>query len=184
MLRLIFTFAIFVFAPTAYAQDFSSKYLNDEPIMLIQDKHERARAWATCAAVYDTAAMFSEKEQNKAAEAKKFSEMANGAELAVGMTFVLDMIENANENNTELLTQKFNATWTYAKTAMTEIPATIKTNINVNLESALNGGVGLDSELTDLYGAVGICLKNVKAQQEHINLWRELATSGLLTLPE
>lgn len=163
------------------AQDFSSKYLRDVEIQTIQEKHERARVWATCAAVYDTAAVISERIQKKPVEAKEYRQMANGSEVAVAMTFVSDVIINLDKKNTELIAAKFNATWDFAKTAMNAMPETIKTTINANLERAFKGDGDLDSEITNIYSAVGICMKNVKAQQAYINMWRELASSGLLT---
>lgn len=168
-------------APAAQAEQYVSKYISDKPIVLIEGKHDRARAWATCAAIYKTVANLIEHAENMPAEAKLFRKLSNGAEVAVAMTFVRDTFKGDVQN---ISPERFNATWAFAKTAMEEMPAIAQTEIEINatLESSQPGQDGKTSERIEIYNAAEICMNNVEAQDTLIDLWRELATSGLITL--
>ena len=175
MRTVLIILMVFALASTANAEQFVSKYLSSKPIILIKDKHAQAKAWATCAEIYDALGNFYAA-ANKAPETvKQLRNMANGAEVAVAMTFVSRMLA---ESDISPSTIRFNATWTMAKMAMKETPSAVQTTINAALER--NGA----AEMDEIIKAGGICTQNVEDQQTMINLWRELAASGLLKFPK
>ena len=62
---------------------------------------------------------------------------------------------------------------------MDEMPSVELTGINANMESAkINGD--LKKEVQAIIAGVTVCAKHLESQQAYIDMWRELATSGLL----
>ena len=122
---------VFALVSTANAEQYISKYLSSNPIILIKDKHAQARAGAACAAIYDTVANFYEAAKKASGTVTEFRNMANGAQVVVATTFVSRMLA---ESETFPSTTRFNATWTMAKMAIKELPSAVQTTINAALE--------------------------------------------------
>ena len=156
-------------------------YVSQEQFQLRGDKHEQARTWATCAALYNTMAALNQSVWNNPKQAEQFNNMGNGAEVAVGITFVVSALGTSIE---EILQSRFNATWDFAKVAMKEMPSVVQTAINANIERGKKGTTAIKDEIQAIIDGTTICMKNVELQQTYIDIWRELATSGLLTLPK
>jgi len=136
--------------------------------ILIDDINREAEAWATCSAAWDIMATL--EERNSTAQAEEFSNLSNGAKLAVGISLVADlaMADDVNKD-------RFNATWEFAKTAMESMPEVQTTSILANLERR-----GMESWMPDFLAAVTVCSENLESQQLYVDMWRGLATSGLL----
>ena len=60
----------------------------------------------------------------------------------------------------------------------------VQTVINANIERGKKGTTSIKDEIQAIIDGTTICMKNVKLQQTYIDIWKELATSGLLTLPK
>lgn len=155
-------------------------YVTIEEFLFSGGKHKQARAWAKCAALYETLAEINRAWDNPE-QAKQLDNMGNGAKLAVGMTFV---VSNLGTSPEEFSVSQFNATWSYAKVAIEEMPSVERTAINANLELAKKSTADLKIEIQAIIDGVTVCAKNSEAQQGYIDIWRELATSGLLTTPK
>lgn len=174
---LIFALA-FIVSNASQAKSKGTSYVDDsKPFIAIQDVNRQAEAWAMCAATYDlTAELFA---KDRPARAQQFSELANGAELAVAMSIVNDGIVK------DISPDKFDALWEAAKISHTELPKTRRTMLLAELESSSeNSKIGTSIFLSNLSATLEVCVKNLEAQQMYIDTWRELSKSGLLKLPE
>jgi len=148
---------------------------NTTPIFLIENVHRQAEAWAICAASWELASNLMA--QDSPAKSKQFSETANGAKIAVAMTYVGVMTINKDADLTVLKNQ-FNSTWNFAKIAMKNMPESQLTRIMANIESS-DDVSWLHNHMATLY----VCEQNMDAQQHYIDTWRDLAKSGLLVFP-
>lgn len=157
----------------SWAED-SNSYLNvDGPIIKIENVNREAEAWGTCSAAYDVMAMLIE---GKPAQAQKLKNYGNGAALAVVMAHVSDGIEP------DMSPDQFGSLWNYAKTLSESIPETQKTTILAEAESA--GEEGAEKFVKKVANTVKTCISNLEGQQVYIDTWRELAKSGLLSVPQ
>ena len=180
MKLIILTAFLLLASPVSAAEDSErAPYVTQEDFLFSGDKHKEARTWARCAALYETISDLN-RVWEKPALAKQFSNFGNGAKLAVGMTFV---VSNLGTSPKEFSQSRFKATWRYAQVAMDEMPSVELTGINANMESAkINGD--LKKEVQAIIAGVTFCAKHLESQQAYIDMWRELATSGLLALPK
>jgi hypothetical protein len=140
----------------------------------IEDVNRQAEAWAMCAATYDVMAEIMT--SSHPARSQQLRELANGSEVAVTMAIVLDGLEP------DMSQDRFNALWSMAKLASTEIPSTKRTMLAADAES-IKGKEG-EVFLGNLSATLEICIKNLEGQQMYIDSWRELAKSGLLKFPK
>ena len=101
--------------------------------------------------------------------------------MAVAVIFVVSALGTSSE---DVSPSRFNATWDYAKVAMTEMPSALQTIIDANIEMGMKGTTDLKNEVQTIIDGATVCIKNLEYQQAYIYIWRELATSGLLTLPK
>lgn len=170
--RTSFLALLLVLPGLAIAEE--NSYLSvDGPIIQIENVNRQAEAWGTCAAAYDVMAMFFESQPAQAQQLKNFG---NGAELAVIMTHVSDGLDP------DMGQEGFSALWNYSKTLAESIPETRRTMILADAESA--GEDGADEFLQRVTNTVKTCVANLEGQQVYIDTWRELAKSGLLSIPE
>ena len=164
-MKIIFLFALCFFNTMVFALEDISYVDASTPIAEIKDIHRQAEAWAMCAAAYDaTSEVLSESQPGRA---KQFSELANGAELAVLISIVWDGLKP------DLTPEAFDALWTAAKVAGSELPKTRRTFLLAEAETFF----------AKLGETVKVCASNLESQQKYIDTWRELAKSGLLQLP-
>lgn len=178
-IRLFIFLAALLIPAFAYADGSGrAPYVTQKQFLFSGDKHEQARTWATCAALYNTLSGLYQLRDNPA-QAKEFNNLGNGAEVAVAMTFVVSAFGASLEN---VSPSRFNATWDFAKVAMKEMPSAQQTTISANIEMGMKGTTELKNEVQAVIDGATICIKNRELQQTYINIWRELATSGLLTL--
>jgi ABC-type sulfate transport system substrate-binding protein len=172
-MKIIILSFLYLLNATAFADDQNSFVDGSKPFVEIQNVHRQAEAWAMCAAAYDaTSEVFSE---SRPATAKQFSDLANGAELAVIISIVWDGLKP------DLTPDGFDALWTAAKITGVELPKTRRTVLQAAAEN-------LTEEEADLFysklgDTVKVCISNSEAQQKYIDTWRDLAKSGLLELP-
>lgn len=142
------------------------------PFLAIEDVNRQSEAWATCAATYNAMAeLFGE----TPAQSKQFKELGNGAALCVTMSLVA---KDLNENITP---SQFNALWSYAKMAGSEWPQSHMTTILADAERTPKENA--NQFLGKLTNSFEICMGNLEGQQFYIDMWRELAKSGLLQTP-
>ena len=160
------------------ASAFQDRYLTHDNFALIADKHERARHFAVCAAIYEVAAVVHENLFDQPAQGKQMRELSNGAKVAVSMTFVAGMGDLDDDGFQE----RFNATWDFAKLMAETMPATVTTALEADMSKATDED-SLMNVLKPIFETATICMNNVKYVEEMISLWRELAMSGILTTP-
>ncbi len=165
-------FSLFAFS-LANASENSTYVDGSKPFIEIKDVNRQGEAWAICAASYD---IIAEIFKSQPAQSKQFSEFANGAELAVGMTLVLEAFDS------EISPERFNSLWRYSRLAMKEWPTVQLTAILADAERL--GAEGYEGFVDKVAATVKICISNLESQQAYIDSWRVLAKSGLLKLPE
>ena len=101
-----FLFASFI---SASENNEGKSYIpHSQPFLLIDDVNRQAEAWATCVAVWQ---IMSEIFNESKAQADEYSNLGNGAKIAIVMTFVSTVISEDKPNP-----NKFSSTWTLAKT--------------------------------------------------------------------
>jgi hypothetical protein len=153
---------------TAESKEGKSFLPEVQSFILIEDVNRQAEAWATCSAVWDIMAIMTGDDSKSQAE--QYSNLSNGAKMAVAMSYVSDLAK-ANDSDKG----RFNATWTFAKTALESMPQVQMTSMLADLEQR-----GMDSWMPDFGATMKACTDNLQAQQVHVDSWRGLATSGLL----
>ena len=137
----------------------------DKPFIVIEDEHDRAQAWGTCAAAYDLMSMM----QAKASPAysKQMSDLSNGATLALFMDYIMGV-------GSDVSSSQFSARVKMATVLQDGIPET-------QLSAMLSSGEQLQHNKTWINlitGTINLCMSNLETQQELINLWREMYASG------
>ena len=139
-----------------------------QSFILLENVNRQAEAWATCSAVWDIMAIMTTDDSKS--KAQEYSNLGNGAKMAVAMSFVSELVK-ADDFDKE----RFDATWTFAKAALESMPEVQMTAMMANLERR-----GVDSWMPDFAATMEVCTENLELQQVHVDSWRALATSGLL----
>jgi hypothetical protein len=147
------------------------------PFVSITDVNQEAKAWAICSASYELVSEITRDMLNQPAMAEHLMNLSRGASLAVGISQVADMFGQEGLPSTE----RFNSTWAFSKHTMEEIPKAQMAWILADAE--LLGEEGFDIFVQKLGATVQVCQSNLKEQQMYIDLWREIAKSGLLEIP-
>lgn len=142
------------------------------PILLIEDKHRQAEAWGLCSASWTLASELLS--NDSPAKAQQFKETARGASMAAGMTYLVNGMKES-----DYTPEKFQATWSFAQTAMQSIPESQLTMITAKIETSKD-----NLWLHDHMATLKVCDSNMEGQQFYIDSWRDLATSGLLKFPD
>ena len=140
--------------------------------MQIADVNRQADAWGTCSAVYSVMSMMSQDTPNTA---KRLSELANGARVAVTMAHVADGLQR------DLDPSQFSAVWDQAKMLGQTISGSQQTMILSQLE--LIGPADAEGFGERLNNTLTVCGSNLEAQQAYVDMWRSLMKSGLLRSP-
>lgn len=162
-----------IFAVPSLADTPDSYVDGGKPFLSIKDVNRQAESWGMCSAAYDVMAMLLA--ESNPAQAKQYSDLGNGASIAVVMSHV------AGGMSSDMSPERFNSLWNYSKTLVDSIPETRKTMILAEAESL--GESGTEKFINKLSATVKVCMENLEGQQRYIDTWRELAKSGLLTMP-
>lgn len=173
ILKYIGLFYCVAFTQQAIGGNENAYVDGSKPFLEIKDVHRQAEAWGTCSATYDVMSMLLA--ESNPAQAKQYSDLGNGASMAVVMAHVADGL------SPDISPESFNSLWGYSKTLADSIPETKKTMILAEAESL--GESGTEKFIAKLATTLKICMANLEAQQTYIDTWRELAKSGLLTMP-
>ena len=166
-----------LFIGSSYGAEGQSFIETDEPFFLIKDANRQSEAWATCSAAYEILSTMLKSESP--AQSDQFHQFANGAKLAVLMSFLVDAIKDIDESD-DASVARFNASFTYGKVAMESLPETKASSLMAIFESG--GDKNQERWMANLGTTVKHCVDNLDGQQSHIDLWRSIATSGLLKL--
>jgi len=166
---------LLVFSVQLVAENYIGKSYVDatKGFLEIKDPNRQAEAWAMCAASYDVMAEILT--STAPARSKQLADLANGAELAVMISMV------ANKLDKDLTPEKFNNLWGFSKISGAELPKTRRNVLLADFES--DNSEGSVVFVADLSKTVEVCASNLEDQQTYIDIWRELATSGLLQMP-
>jgi len=152
----------------------NNSYLNEsQPFLLIKDVNRQAEAWGTCSAIYDVMAMLLT--ESNPAQAKQYKDFGNGASIAVLMTHVSDGLKP------DMSSEQFNSLWSLSKILSNSIPETKRTMILADGE--MLGKTGSEKFIEKVATTAKICMENLEGQQIRIDAWRDLAKSGLLSMP-
>ncbi len=162
-----------VFTQQAIGNDEGTYVDGGKPFLEIRDVNRQAEAWGTCSATYDVMSMLLA--ESDPAQAKQYSELGYGASLAVVMTHIADGL------SADISPERFNSLWSYSQVLGDSIPEASKTTILAEAETLGESGAG--TFITKVAATVKICVANLEGQQTYIDTWRELAKSGLLTMP-
>jgi len=166
MSRVLFLIVAIFAASDLFAQaEQGESYLTTQnPIFSIEDNIRQAEAWAMCSAVYQIFSAINE--ADSPATAQLYSEMANGAEVAVLMTFVMSSILDEDEP------EAFSATVRFGQTSMSALPEQQMTWLLALSEQD-------DAWSQNMSATYDYCVANLEAQQAYVDMSRELQQSGL-----
>ena len=106
------------------------------------------------------------------AMAKNYSDRANGAAIAAGMTYYVK-----GQNGTRYTPDQMQASWILSQNMAKSIPEVQLNAIMGQLETSDN-----QTWIYNLTATLRTCDSNLDGQQFYIDFWRELASSGLLKL--
>lgn len=154
----------------------------DDPFVSIGDPHRQAEQWAICSATFDTLAWLVT-EAGSPARGQQLRELANGAKVAVAMTFVSDSMGRISELPADQARPAFASAWRFAQHSMASLPETEVTKLRAEFEAASQAGE-LEAFVGQLTATMEICGSNGDGQQMYVDLWRELLRSGMVTEPE
>ncbi|MDT0603426.1 hypothetical protein [Thalassotalea castellviae] len=171
-IKLVLLIILMPLTSLCNANDGESYHATNKKFLEIKDVNHQAQAWGICSAVFKITATFFP-EQN--AQARQLLDFARGAELAVIMTHVSDGLDK------DISPERFSALWSFSKQLGDSIPEASLTGIQADMERL--GKDGQEQFINKLSASMKICSDNLKAQQSYIELWRELAKSGLLKNP-
>ena len=135
------------------------------PITLISNVNRQAEAWGFCSATWTVMANLPE---STPAQSTLNNQFSNGAKVALAMTYIADLSDDFDP-------KELKSTWIFAKTVMESIPEVQLNWIMADLEEK-----GADTWVDDLIATKQVCEDNLDGQQMYVDLWRGLATSGLL----
>ncbi len=162
-----------IISTNSFGSSDSSYVDGSKPFLVIKDVNRQAEAWGTCSAAYDVIAMLLN--ESNPAQAKHYKELGNGASMAVFISHVVDGFTEATNQD------QLNSLWNYSKILADSIPETKKTMILADAESL--GESGADEFLTKLVVTLKVCIANLESQQIYIDIVRDFAKSGLITIP-
>ena len=171
MLKNLSLGLVAVVGAVSAADDAGVSYVEaDKPFLEISDVNREAEAWAMCSAAYNALSEILSQEQP--ARAKQMNQLANGAEVAVTMSLFSDGLAS------DISSDRFESLWSAAKLSGTEIPKTSRTMLAAEAES------NPDDFMHNMMATFEVCMDNISAQQMYIDMWRELAKSGMVRLPD
>lgn len=170
---ILVVFATILIASQSAAGSTELSYVDgSKPFLSIKDVNRQAEAWGTCASAYEIMAMILE---SQPAQAKQVKDFGRGASLAVMMSHVVDGMSS------DITPEEFNSLWIYSKTLVDSIPEVSRTMMLAEAESL--GEAGAEKFIEKITATIKVCVANLEGQQMYIDTWRDLAKSGLLTLP-
>lgn len=173
-LKYIFYFfatTVLAFSSASFAD---TTFFHGKNHLLDDDNPNRqSESWATCAVSYDLSSAIVGVET---AAGKQLAQMANGAEVAVMMTYLVSTLGDKSGS------EAFNSNLAYAKVLMKELPETRRTSILAEFELAKRNGKG-EEVIKKLASTTELCAKNSETQQVYIDTYREMIKIGLLTVP-
>lgn len=173
IIKYIWFLSAVMISSYSFANSDSSYVDGSKPFVSIKDVNRQAEAWGTCSANYDVMAMLLA--ESNPAQAKQYRDLGNGASLAVVMVHVSDGLVS------DISPERFNSLWNYSKTLADSIPETKRTMILADAE--ILGEKGTEKFITKVATTTKVCVANLEGQQKYIDAWRELAKSGLLSMP-
>ena len=142
----------------------------EQPLPLIGDINREAVAWATCAAAYRIKSKIVE----SSAEPNEYKNTANGAELAVFMTFLKPLVL---EDSPDPL--QFRTRMEYAKTLMKSMPNAQLAEIMADYEKQ-----EINDWVANLKATLSHCSDNLEYQQAYIETYRNIMMRGLMKYRE
>lgn len=174
MRRVIFLAALLLFIPSVLLAEARSYVTDSIKIIDIEDVHRESQAWGICAAAYDLLAEIIQ--ESMPARARQLADLANGAELAVTMSMVVDGFDS------DITPERFSRLWSFSKLSGAEIPKAMMNTLLADLEE--DSSEGNEEFLSDLGKTVEVCILNTEGQQTYIDIYRDFAKSGLLAAPD
>ena len=149
----------------------SHTFLSDNEVFLaIENPHREAEAWATCSASLDILAEIAA--EDSPAQAKQIHQSANGAGVAIAMSIIADGIDE--EKSPEQLSNMM----TFAVTQMDSLVDVERVAILSELEK-MSQNSQADKFMEKLGNTAAVCSKNAETQQMYIDLWKDMAKSGM-----
>jgi len=135
---------------------------SDKPFIAIQDENRQAEAWGTCVATYKLMSLI--QKNDSPAFSKQLSDLANGATIALYMSYMSGISENGDLAARDKM----------GKVLMESIPDTRFTAITAAGELTNHNEEWQGSVMATLEQ----CHKNLETQQLMVDAWRNLYASG------
>ena len=158
---------------SAYTAEVTDSYLpHISNIAELTDLNRQADAWATCSVIYD---FYSEivSSNETTATTELLKQQSNGAIMAILMSQLIGLEESASE-------EQFTATYKYGQHLMETLPSQKELQIKSELEM-LSVQKKPVAPVTDrILNTFKVCQSSLSLQQAYIDLFRELAKSGMI----
>ena len=167
ILLLVVTSSFLGVAQSQEADPFLSTQV-DFPLM--KNKHDESRAWASCSAAY---LVYSDiLSEEKPATAKQVKNLSNGAILSSQISLFMRSLDDSPTK------EEFAAAW--------EASALTRDSNKEVAYTALLSEFELDPEtaLKELDAKLTRCADNLKHQQAYVETYREMVSTGLLSVGE
>ena len=171
-LNLIIVLILFLMfglvARNGLAAESDSSYLaSKEPFIEMENINDEVQAWATCSASLNILSNIMKDESPNMA--LQLNNLSNGSDVAILMSQVSRVLADEDFDINEL-----NATITYGKLQMDEMPKAEQARILSDLEA-----YGFEVMMIKLNGTLEQCVKNNEAQKMHVDMMRDMVKSGV-----
>lgn len=145
-------------------------HIND--ISEITDPNRQAEAWATCAVIYDFYSDLIGSSQTKAT-AELLKQQRNGAKISILMSQLIALKEDSSDD-------EFKATYKYGQHLMEVLPSQKELQIQSDFELLSGQNKTIEHLTNKILNTYKVCQNSSRLQQTYIDLFRELAKSGLI----
>lgn len=178
-MRIFVLTLMLLFSMSALAQ---ASYIDDrvKTFGSATTSNDEALLWATCSATYDVYAELIK--ESKPNTAKSFSNRGNGAQLAVTMSQVAELILSVDDGDLTDFKDRFDSVWIHAKMIGDSMPETEQTRIMSDFELKYNGDAR--GWIMKLNRTLEICTENIDAQERYIQLWRTMVKNGMFEVKD
>ena len=149
------------------AEPDSSYLASKEPFIGLENINDEVQAWATCSASLNILSNIMKDESPNMA--LQLNNLSNGSDVAILMSQVSRVLADEDFDINEL-----NATITYGKLQMDEMPKAEQARILSDLEA-----YGFEVMMIKLNGTLEQCVKNNEAQKMYVDMMRDMVRSGV-----
>jgi hypothetical protein len=157
--------------PISVMAESDSFITENEVFIAIENPNREAETWATCSAALDIFSVIIAKDAP--AQAKQLHQLANGSAMAIAMSLI------ANELEEDVNPKQFPSLFKFAQSQIDSL-VDVKSTMLISEFEMMKQNSQQEQFMTKLTKTIEICSSNRESQQMYVDMWRELAKSGIL----